>query len=266
MAVSGSMMNPSIAQEPVAVNSTQMVVAASQSTSPITTKFEARTAAASTGSNAENQSSSQQNKKNASNTNAGVEMAVREYFADIPLMVEIARCESKFRQFGTDGNALQGKMVKEDTGVLQVNKTYHLKRANKLGYDLDTLAGNMAYSRLLHSEQGYWPWISSNPCWGKSPLAANFNAQMQARQAAKVQAQLAKANPDATLQPTAAAVVAGTAVNAVVTSVTSASPASTVSAASAPVTVPTANSASVSGALNAVTAAMPSNSSVIAER
>lgn len=65
------------------------------------------------------------------NLNAGVEEAVREYFADIPLMIEIAKAESKFRQFGKDGRPLQGVVVPEDTGVFQVNKTYHLARSKK---------------------------------------------------------------------------------------------------------------------------------------
>lgn len=108
------------------------------------------------------------------NLNAGVEDAVREYFADIPLMIEIAKAESKFRQFGKDGKPLQGIAVKEDTGVFQINKTYHLARAKKLGYDIDTLAGNMAYARRLYEEQGAQPWVSSYPMWGKSPLAAHF--------------------------------------------------------------------------------------------
>ncbi len=113
-------------------------------------------------------------------TNAGVELAVREYFADIPLMIEIAKAESKFRQFGTDGLALRGVAVKEDTGVFQINKTYHLARSQRLGYDIDTLAGNMAYARRLYEESGPQPWASSYSMWGKSPLAANFKPRNRA--------------------------------------------------------------------------------------
>ncbi len=201
--VSGSMTNPSIAKDPLIVNSTQVAASAS----PITTKAGARTATA--------DSSTQQNKVANGNSNAGVEAALRAYFADIPLMVEIARCESKFRQFDSSGNPLQGIQVSEDTGVLQVNKTYHLKRAEKLGYDIDTLAGNMGYSRLLQSEQGYWPWVSSMPCWGKSPLAANFKAQHGARQAARAEkAELARANAAVTTAAAANAASASGAINA----------------------------------------------------
>ena len=44
----------------------------------------------------------------ASTTTQSVEATVREYFADIPVMIEIARCESKFRQFADSGNVLRG--------------------------------------------------------------------------------------------------------------------------------------------------------------
>jgi hypothetical protein len=194
MMVSGSMTNPSLAPEPIVANSTQIAVSSvSQSSSPITTKAEARSVAAAP--KAEAQSSPQQNKKQNGNPNAGVEAAIREYFADIPLMIEIARCESKFRQFDSYGDVLHGVQVYADTGAFQVNTWYHGARAEKLGYNLNTLTGNMSYSRLLQKEQGYWPWISSQPCWGKSPLAANFNAQREARLAAKAaKAELAKAN------------------------------------------------------------------------
>ncbi len=189
MAVSGSMTNPSIAPEPAISNSTQIAVTAplQQSSSPITTKAEARSVAA--------DSSLQQNMKQKANPNAGVEAAVREYFADIPLMIEIARCESKFRQFGPNGDVLHGVQVHSDLGALQVNRGYHGARAEKLGLNLETLADNMRYSRILQKEQGYWPWISSHPCWGKSPHAVNFNAQRAARLAAKAaKAELAKAS------------------------------------------------------------------------
>ncbi len=105
------------------------------------------------------------------NPNAAVESQVREYFADIPLMAEIAKCESRFRQFEKDGSILRGKITDRDVGVMQVNEYYHLARAVKLGYDLHTIEGNMAYARRLYKESGSQPWISSAPCWMKSEVA-----------------------------------------------------------------------------------------------
>lgn len=157
MLVSGTMGNTTVPAQEIITNPTPIV----SSASPITTKVAAADS---------NGSSSKQNK----GTNLGVEEAVREYFADIPLMVEVSKCESRYRQFEADGSIFRGKINANDVGALQINETYHLKRAQKLGYDVYSLQGNMAYARLLYQEQGPQPWSSSYPCWGKSPLAANY--------------------------------------------------------------------------------------------
>lgn len=107
----------------------------------------------------------------SNNLNNGVETRVREYFADIPLMAEVSRCESRFRQFDTDGSVFRGKINDRDVGVMQINEYYHLERAKKLGFDLYSLEGNMAYARLLYKEQGAQPWVSSSPCWKKTDVA-----------------------------------------------------------------------------------------------
>lgn len=95
------------------------------------------------------------------------EEIVRTYFADTPVMIEIARCESKFRQFTDSGNPLyggyQGKMV----GVFQVYEDIHADFAKGMGMDIRTLGGNMAYAKYLYEREGTQPWMSSFPCWGK---------------------------------------------------------------------------------------------------
>ena len=101
------------------------------------------------------------------------ESIVRAYFEDIPVMAEIARCESTFRHELEDGSILQGRVDPADTGVMQINKRYHLSSANAMEIDIDTLQGNMAYARHLYETQGTQPWSASMPCWGGS-LAANF--------------------------------------------------------------------------------------------
>ena len=111
------------------------------------------------------------NKAPSNNLNNGVETRVREYFADIPLMAEVSRCESRFRQFESDGSVFRGKINDRDVGVMQINEYYHLERAKKLGFDLYSLEGNMAYARLLYKEQGAQPWVSSSPCWKKTEVA-----------------------------------------------------------------------------------------------
>lgn len=93
------------------------------------------------------------------------EMAVREYFKDEPIMIEIARCESTFRQFNADGTVKRGKVNNMDVGVMQINEYYHLETSKKKGYDIYTLEGNMAYARDLYEREGAQPWKSSSPCW-----------------------------------------------------------------------------------------------------
>lgn len=101
------------------------------------------------------------------------EAIVRSYFADIPVMIEVARCESTFRHELSDGSILQGKVDPADTGVMQINKRYHLNTANEMNLNLDDIYDNMAYARYLYENQGTQPWSASMPCWGGS-LAANF--------------------------------------------------------------------------------------------
>lgn len=96
------------------------------------------------------------------------ETAVREYFRDIPVMVQIARCESHFRHTLADGSVLQGRVDPADTGVMQINKRYHEATAEKLGYDLEDLGGNLAYARSLYEKQGTQPWSASAPCWNNT--------------------------------------------------------------------------------------------------
>jgi len=95
------------------------------------------------------------------------EQYVREYFSDDPILAEIAKCESTFRQYSSSGEVIKGRVNKSDVGVMQINKYYHLKSAEKLGYDLHTIEGNMAYAKALYEREGTKPWNSSSKCWGK---------------------------------------------------------------------------------------------------
>ncbi|MBY0538132.1 hypothetical protein K2P47_01895 [Patescibacteria group bacterium] len=112
----------------------------------------------------------------AAETNAHVhsntEAIVRDYFKDIPVMIQVARCESTFRHTLADGSVLQGLVDNADTGVMQINKRYHLETATSLGLDLYDIYDNMAYARHLYEKQGLQPWSASSPCWGQT-LAMN---------------------------------------------------------------------------------------------
>ncbi len=95
------------------------------------------------------------------------EEAVRTEFADIPVMIDIARCESKFTQFNTTGEPLHGGYQSKMIGVFQIYEDIHAAYAQTLGMDITTLEGNLAYARLLYNREGTQPWMSSFPCWGK---------------------------------------------------------------------------------------------------
>lgn len=110
------------------------------------------------------------------------ELTVREYiekyFSDIPVMIQIARCESQFRQHDKTGKTLVGKVNSGDKGVMQINEYYHLEKAKSLGLDIHTIEGNTAYARYLFERQGVQPWISSSPCWKKTQAYADYRTEL----------------------------------------------------------------------------------------
>lgn len=97
-----------------------------------------------------------------------VEEYVTEYFRDIPVMANIAFCESTFRQFDKDGDILRGKWNHLDVGVMQINEYYHAEPSLELNYDIYTLNGNLKYARHLYNKEGTTPWLSSSSCWEKT--------------------------------------------------------------------------------------------------
>lgn len=94
-----------------------------------------------------------------------MERYLRNEFANDPILVEIARCESNFRQFDKDGNLVRGKVDNADVGVMQINKRYHSDTASKLGLDLHSVEGNVAYAKYLYAKEGTKPWSASKKCW-----------------------------------------------------------------------------------------------------
>jgi hypothetical protein len=92
---------------------------------------------------------------------------IRQYFADDPILADIAWCESRNRHLGPDGEIFRGKVNKNDIGVMQINTKYHEVKAKEMGLDLYSLKGNLAYAKYLYEKQGTRPWLSSSPCWGR---------------------------------------------------------------------------------------------------
>ena len=100
---------------------------------------------------------------------------VEEYFSDTPIMIDIAKCESEFVQFEQDGSVKRGHMNNLDVGVMQINEKYHLDVSKKLGLDIYTTEGNLAYAKYLYKTQGTKPWKYSASCWNKNREVALAN-------------------------------------------------------------------------------------------
>ncbi len=86
-------------------------------------------------------------------------------------MADIAKCESHFRQYNKDGEVYRGSINTSDVGVMQINEKYHLKTAEKMGFDIYSLNGNVAYAKYLYQKEGSYPWISSSGCWANGRTA-----------------------------------------------------------------------------------------------
>lgn len=94
-----------------------------------------------------------------------VEPTVRAYFADIPVMISIAKCESRFRQYDHAGRPLYNEDGTTAVGVMQIMYSVHGTKARELGMDIRTLKGNLAYARYLYKHAGTSPWSASRGCW-----------------------------------------------------------------------------------------------------
>ena len=100
-----------------------------------------------------------------------MEAYLKKEFADTPILVDIARCESSFHQFDSNGNIIRGRVNSADIGVMQINEMYHADTAKKLGINLYTVEGNVLYAKHLYAEKGSQPWISSSKCWTQGQVA-----------------------------------------------------------------------------------------------
>ena len=94
---------------------------------------------------------------------AAVEKRVREYFADAPAMIQIARCESGFRQYTDSGKPFRGGAGGGMVGVFQLYEKLHTAGAHALGFDITTLEGNLGYTRHMYKQEGTTPWASCEP-------------------------------------------------------------------------------------------------------
>lgn len=77
--------------------------------------------------------------------------------------VKIAECESGLRQFNDDGTMLISKT--KDGGLFQINQI-HWKEAEKMGIDITTIEGNIAFAKVLKERRGTKDWYMSRACHG----------------------------------------------------------------------------------------------------
>jgi hypothetical protein len=126
-----------------------------------------------------------------------IEQLVRTQFADAPLMIEIAKCESGYRQYRNDGSILRGGTGGRYIGVFQISEG-HTQRAKDLGYDILTAEGNIGFARFMYNEQGTSPWASclkvpapatltSSPSTTNSPITSNLQFGMVSAQVLTLQ-------------------------------------------------------------------------------
>ena len=102
-----------------------------------------------------------------------VEDFVRLTYQDKPVLIEIAECESTFRHWDPETGEPLSNPNSSATGAMQLMASYHREPASNLGWDIDTLEGNLAYAEYLYDTEGVTPWEASRHCWGSANMALN---------------------------------------------------------------------------------------------
>jgi len=105
-----------------------------------------------------------------------VEDFVRLTYEDKPVLIEIAECESTFRHWDPYTGEPLSNPNSSATGAMQLMASYHREPASNLGWDIDTLEGNLAYAEYLYDTEGVTPWDASRKCWeskGSANMAIN---------------------------------------------------------------------------------------------
>lgn len=87
-----------------------------------------------------------------------VERLIREEFVDAPIMVEVARCESRFKNVPGE--------LSDDFGPFQINQV-HLPELKTLGLDRSKIEDNIRFARILYNRNGLKDWENSRHCWSK---------------------------------------------------------------------------------------------------
>lgn len=94
--------------------------------------------------------------------NSDVRRLVEREFGEDHVMVEVARCESSFRQFSGEDVLVNSIGA---TGIFQILQRVHEEIAEDFGYDIYTVEGNIGYAKALYEADGLKPWSASSLCW-----------------------------------------------------------------------------------------------------
>ena len=79
-------------------------------------------------------------------------------------LLDISYCESRGRQFNSDGSVYRGTINNQDVGRWQINEYYWLKKSKELGFDIYTENGNRDMAIWIYNKYGAKPWGWSAQC------------------------------------------------------------------------------------------------------
>jgi len=102
--------------------------------------------------------------------NSGIRDHVEDVFGNDHVMVDVARCESGFRQFYAGGGILIN-VESDAVGVYQLLDSWHNNIADNMGMDIYTVEGNVDYAKVLYEADGLKPWSPSSLCWDDGTLS-----------------------------------------------------------------------------------------------
>ena len=63
-------------------------------------------------------------------------------------------------------------------GVYQFFDRYHTSPAYDLGFDIETLEGNLDYARYTYEREGTAPWNSVQDCWDVTPTTVDLDEEV----------------------------------------------------------------------------------------
>ena len=90
---------------------------------------------------------------------AEVESEINKIFPDMPIMKDIAKCESGLRQYSNNFVPLRGGKGGNYIGVFQLAES-HSQAARAMGFDIYSLEGNVGYAKVMYDAQGTAPWVA----------------------------------------------------------------------------------------------------------